>query len=90
MVYAICAVLCGGVQCLLLQCMTLRITNIKQGSIVPFVVAKLLIYAGGVALCVTIFREHIVQIGIGFAAGLLVMLVILFTFNSIKNGGDKK
>lgn len=89
MIFAICAAACGAMQCILLQSITMRITHVKSGSLLPFLLAKLIIYAGGITLCMTLFRDNIIYIGTGFAAGMVISLMVLVLLGG-KGGGENK
>lgn len=89
MIYAICAAVVGFLQCLLLRSCTLRATKIKTGSVIPFIVMKVLLYAAGIAGSVFLFREQLLYIGIGYAAGMTLTLAVLLIIANRKDGGER-
>jgi len=61
----------GICQYFLLREIALRLTGTKSGSIIPFFIAKIAVYAVCAAIML-LMRDYILQLGIGFAGGILI------------------
>ena len=76
-IYIVCAAILGAIQILMLRQITIRITGIRQGSVLPFIIAKLLIYAAMAGVTVFCIRSYALYVGVGFAAGFMLMLALI-------------
>ena len=73
----ICAVLSaiiGAAQFLLLMQITIRVTGIKSGSVLPFLIIKLALYGVCITLLLLFLQDYALYAGLGYAVGFFIAI----------------
>ena len=87
---AMIACILGVLQCFLLHGITQRVTKLKQGACLPFIIAKVLIYICIVVSIFTFMKAYVLYAAIGYPIGMLVTLIALTIINLRKTGDENK